>query len=361
MGKSKEVLKLDDSKNIVMNYKSINECSKIENISRDVLKTLIKKNKIYNNFYYTLSGNYSDEIHNNDTLNYKCPYCERSFATYNGLSKHVLSKIHGDISKEQLLTDFKYCGERPKCKCGCGNYTEIRYETTIHFADFVQGHNVRINNNWGHNIIAIEKSAKTRKKQYKDGIRVPWNKNKTWTDIYDEEKTQELKNKIYTPERNKKISLKLKGVPKSPEHALKCKQNGSSDYAKSQISKSLKERIKKQQFSISSNLEKYFIKTFIEPLNIYFETQYYIKEIKQYCDIFIPEKNIIIECDGSFWHSDPRLFPDGPKFDYQIKRKLKDEIKNTYAKTHSIKLLRFWEIDIINNPSYVYDELSHIL
>ena len=79
----------------------------------------------------------------------------------------------------------------------------------------------------------------------------------------------------------------------------------------------MKERIKNKQFSLSSKLEEDFINDFIKPLNIEYETQYYLKDIHQYCDIYIPSKNLIIECDGSFWHCDPRLFPNGAVYDYQ--------------------------------------------
>lgn len=49
----------------------------------------------------------------------KCPYCGEEFKNYNGLSKHIFKyKAHGcDITKEKLLCDVNYEGNRPKCKC----------------------------------------------------------------------------------------------------------------------------------------------------------------------------------------------------------------------------------------------------
>ena len=69
----------------------------------------------------------------------KCPYCGEEFKNYNGLSKHIFKyKAHGcGITKEKLLCDTNYGGKRPKCNCGCGEYTEVGYNGGIHFNDVV--------------------------------------------------------------------------------------------------------------------------------------------------------------------------------------------------------------------------------
>ena len=53
-----------------------------------------------------------------------------------------------------------------KCKCGCGEIVKN---------EWVRGHVSRVRNNWGHNQKAIENSANTRRKQYKNGERKVWN------------------------------------------------------------------------------------------------------------------------------------------------------------------------------------------
>ena len=103
----------------------------------------------------------------------KCPYCGEEFKNYNGLSKHIFKyKAHGcDITKEKLLCDTNYGGNRPKCKCGCGEYTEVGYNGGIHFNDYVRGHQSRVHNNWGHNEKAKINSTNTRKNQFIVGSR----------------------------------------------------------------------------------------------------------------------------------------------------------------------------------------------
>ena len=292
----------------------------------------------------------------------KCPYCNKMFKSYNGLCKHVIRfKKHGEINKEQLLCDYSYNGIRPKCKCGCGEYTDISYEGGVHFCDYKLGHSSRIKNNWGHNNNAKLNSSNTRRKQYKDGERIQWNKGKTWDETYSDEKIKELMKVYDDVERNDKIRKKLKGVPKSEEHAKKCRENGSSNESREKISEALMKRIKENKFSLSSKLEKEFIDNFIKPLNIEFQTQFYLKDIKQYCDVYIPSKKLIIECDGSFWHCDPRLFPNGAKYEYQKERIKRDEIKNKYLYDNGYKILRCWELDIINNPKQVEKNIKEIL
>jgi very-short-patch-repair endonuclease len=65
-----------------------------------------------------------------------------------------------------------------------------------------------------------------------------------------------------------------------------------------------------------------------------------IKYIEQYnlgnkfaLDFFLPEYNIVIECDGDYWHRRPEA----------IKR---DKAKNAYIKACGLSLYRFWESEI---------------
>lgn len=66
------------------------------------------------------------------------------------------------------------------------------------------------------------------------------------------------------------------------------------------------------------------------------------------------ESNILIECDGDFWHANPKFYPDETKWYHTQKRiRAKDLVKNEIAKQLSMTLLRFWEDDIMNNFEFV--------
>lgn len=336
-------------------FKSAKECAKILGVSERVLNYSIKNTKEINGFFYQYNGR---KISFKEKK-YKCPYCERSFDTYLGLSAHVNTyKAHGEVSKEQLLTDFKYGGIRPVCKCGCGGYTKIDHNGEPHYREYITGHNSRIVNNFDCEK-AKTKSAETRRKQFKAGERHMWIEGKKWTDVFTEEEIADLKSRIFTKERNQKISNFFKGKPKSPEHAEKCREIGKSERTRKILSEKLHNRLENLEFSISSTAEDDFVIKFIEPLGIPYIRQFYIPEIKQYCDIFFPDKNIVVEYDGDFWHCNPEKYPEGPTYDYQKKHIEKDKIKNEFLVESGVKLIRLWESDVLGNPETIREKLKN--
>ena len=278
---------------------------------------------------------------------YRCPFCNKSFKTYKGLSFHVFknSCSHKKITAEDLLILVKYNGKRPTCKCGCGGYTDINYEGGVHFSDYVLGHSSKIHNNWGHNQKAIDKSSNTRRKQYKNKERVQWNKGKTWKETYSEEKIHDLIECLNSEERRNKISKALKGVPKTEEHRNKMLEH-------------LLEM--NSSFPFKSKEEDLFVEEFIEPLNIKFYRQYWINDIRQLCDVYIPSINTVIEYNGDFFHCNPKKYPNGAKYQIQIDKLEKDKIKKEYLKENNINLLEIWEDDFLHNKEYVRNMINEL-
>ena len=341
MGKSKIILEIDENGNEIGRYTSASDASRKLGISLNAIYKCCKGKQYAaygHRFKYT--GDFSDE---KKPRPIKCPYCGQTFESYNGLCKHIFRfKTHGDLTDEQLLTDYKYGGVRPTCKCGCGQYTSISYQGGIHFNDYIKGHQSRVHNNWGHNHKAIGNSAKTRREQYKTGVRVQWNKGKKWKDTYDEETIQRLLASEKSDERRKKISDALSGKPKSDEHRKKMIANMQKD----------------EEFKISSQLEDEFAKEFMDSLGVEYQRQYYIEEIRQFCDFYVPSRNLVVECDGNFWHANPAYFPNGPVYDCQKEKAERDKIKEEYLINHGYKLIRLWEDEIIEEPDKVRTKLN---
>lgn len=75
--------------------------------------------------------------------------------------------------------------------------------------------------------------------------------------------------------------------------------------------------------------------------NIKYFQHMWVKDIsyKYQCDFFIPEFNIIIECDGDYWHN----YPYGNK---------RDHIRNKEMIKEGYIVLRFWEHEI-NNKDFI--------
>lgn len=105
---------------------------------------------------------------------YVCKRCNKEFDNYLSLRKHS-SRIH-KIKSSDFYVEFYLNGEYPTCKCGCGEtVTWFNGE----FREYKKGHIARIHNNWGHNQIAIDNSAETRRNQYANGERESWCKGLT--------------------------------------------------------------------------------------------------------------------------------------------------------------------------------------
>ncbi|MBC8428557.1 hypothetical protein H8D04_01600 [bacterium] len=61
-------------------------------------------------------------------------------------------------------------------------------------------------------------------------------------------------------------------------------------------------------------------------------------------DFYLKDKNILIECDGDYWHGNPKFFEK--LNETQIKNIENDKFKNILAENNGFDLLRFWEYEI---------------
>ena len=312
---TKEVVKKDSEGNIVKTYNSCKEAAIELGVTKDELSKKIKRKKYINGFIYEYTGVKSGNTIIDNTDKIRCPYCGLYFKTYNGVSKHIFKYgAHEGVTREQLLTDVKYNGIRPTCKCGCGGYTTILHKNGAHFADYIQGHWNSVVNNWGHNPKAQEKSAETRRRQYLSGERQQWNKGKKWDEVYTQEEQERLRDNLVN-----KIT----------------------------------ERINTSKFTISSKMEDDFVTKFIKPYTDNYKRQFYLPEIKQFCDIYLPEKNIIIEINGGYWHCDRNIYYNGPINPIQQDKIKRDEIKYRYLRENGFLLLVIWEDDIKKNSNLI--------
>lgn len=108
---------------------------------------------------------------------FKCPECDQ-YETSKLDSLRIHCQKRHDMSTRQLYASlFLPEGKEPTCACGCGEPTKF---LTLQkgFSEYVLGHASRVNNNWGHNKEARQKSLKKRRDE---GLwnKDPWNRGKT--------------------------------------------------------------------------------------------------------------------------------------------------------------------------------------
>jgi len=157
-------------------------------------------------------------------------------------------------------------GDKVKlCACGCGEWIIYkRHHKYYGIPHFISDHDKKLNPCMGmlgkhHSIKSRKQMSNTHHLQYERGERVSSFKDKTWEEIFGEEKAKQLK--INTGERSRKLFL---GVPKSGEHLRKLRERlaifNRSEKQRKAVSKSRTgtkespERIEQKRIEALTNL-----------------------------------------------------------------------------------------------------------
>jgi very-short-patch-repair endonuclease len=66
-------------------------------------------------------------------------------------------------------------------------------------------------------------------------------------------------------------------------------------------------------------------------------------------DFYLIDYNLVVECDGDYWHGNPKFYNINNFNPIQQKNFDRDRRKEEMLKSNNIKFIRFWEYDIKNN------------
>ena len=149
----------------------------------------------------------------------------------------------------------------------------------------------------------------------------------------------------HTEETKQKMNLSKKGKPLSEEHKRKLSEirkrklkTGELKHPKGMLGKQQTKKWRKMRKNLvipkkDTSIEVK-IQNFLKKLGIEFFTHQYIKIEHGYqCDILIPAMNLVIECDGDYWHK----YPIGNDIDH---------IRTKELIQKGFKVLRLWEFEI---------------
>ena len=70
-------------------------------------------------------------------------------------------------------------------------------------------------------------------------------------------------------------------------------------------------------------------------------------------DVFIPEKNIVIQWDGDYWHGHPNNLKNGKPNKIQKESMYRDKYVNKGLEMAGYTVLRFWQCDVYENPNKI--------
>lgn len=164
------------------------------------------------------------------------------------------------------------------------------------------------------------------------------------------------KGRKFTEEHKRKISKALKGKIRSEEHCKhigiakmgipnpKCGRNMQGKNNPMFGKKHTKRAIEKirvarcnQVFPLARTSIELIVEEQINKYEILYHDQWNLGN-KFSCDFYCPDMNLIIECDGDYWHS-------------LESTKKRDKAKNAYAKACGISILRLPE-HLTNNKNF---------
>ena len=116
------------------------------------------------------------------------------------------------------------------------------------------------------------------------------------------------------------------------------------------VRKKMKEHRATQIFPLKDSSIEIKIQNFLKEIGIEHITHFYVKniELRYRCDIFIPSMNLVIECDGDYWHGNPIRYFKKELNEYQIKQRQKDELRSKQLLEKGYKIIRLWEHEINN-------------
>ena len=168
-----------------------------------------------------------------------------------------------------------------------------------------------------------EKISKTQKFKYSQGIVVPWNKGKVG--VMPKPWNKGIKR---TKKERENISISLKKMKFGQKFRQLLINNG----------KKTAKLINKNDTSIERKIENWLL----------FNNILYIKQFEYkfgLADFWLPENNIIVECDGDYWHSLSGC-------------KERDKRQTEWLENNDFNVLRFTETNIKNNFNVCIGEIE---
>ncbi len=178
------------------------------------------------------------------------------------------------------------------------------------------------------------------------------NLGKTYEEIYGIENAKKIKGKISKGNKGKSWGSHTK---EAKEKMSKQKLGDKNPAKRPEVQEKIRQARLIQILPIKDTSIEVKIQNFLKKLGVEFFTHFYIKEIehKYRCDIFIPSIKLIIECDGDYWHANPKIYSEEILNERQRWKRSLDNVRTKELLEKGFKVLRLWEFEIkemnINN------------
>lgn len=207
------------------------------------------------------------------------------------------------------------------CACGCGRL-RYKYDKQGRERKYINGHDKK-----GHTV-----SKETIKNLILSNKR---RKGKLLTREHIEKIRKARAKQTFSKRDRKKMSKsKIRYFKEHPEEKERMRRQAKEYNNKPFVKEKFKELRKKIILPIKDTKIEVKIQNFLKQLGIEFFTHQHLNIKHGYqCDIFIPSMNLVIECDGIYWHK------------YPTRRDI-DNIRTKELIEKGFKVLRLWEFEI---------------
>lgn len=128
-----------------------------------------------------------------------------------------------------------------------------------------------------------------------------------------------------------------------------------SDATKEKLRQNTLQMIKSGKYAHTNTAPFLRMETYLKDLEIKYEKEAIVSVWS--FDFYLPELDIYIEVDGDYFHTNPKIYPNGPSTKTQKINWYRDKKKNQYCVDNKIKLLRFWESEIFGDEQCVKQKL----
>ncbi len=155
-----------------------------------------------------------------------------------------------------------------------------------------------------------------------------------------------FKDKPFSKKHCQRISKALTGKPKSKEHIEKMKGDNNPS-KRPEVKQKIREARLRQVFPIRDTKIEILLQEELRRRGFKFQKHIPVERICQ-PDIVFPDKKIVIEADGDYWHSLPKAI-------------VKDRRNNKLLRKRGWKVFRFSETQINNNVKECINQVEKLL
>jgi very-short-patch-repair endonuclease len=284
-----------------------------------------------------------------------CRFCNKKIIDlakiYGGSGIYYTKVFRTHLKEDHNIECEEYFNNRPLCGCGiCKREVDINLKgSSFRWKEYKCGRN--------EGVIKWSKEAKISRLGENNPMfhKIPWNKGLTKETSESMKRTSDkMKGKKSTEEQKQKMSESAK---KRTVHGHTGKKH--SEYSKELMRQETLRNIKKGTFKQTKTKPHIEFGKILDKNKIKYEEEKIVD-----CwsfDYYIIDFDIYVEVDGDYFHSNPKIFPNGPKTSTQKKNYYRDVKKNEFCKINSLKLIRFWECDILNDEEKIICDLQKSL